>query len=577
MSTWLGLVALVAAGLAWLEYRRPNRSNLVSRVSAVLVAVAAIIVLLLTRGGSGRVTLLTPGAPLTSHNREAIALDQAQSLASLASRQTTIRLAGWGLLPHEWPDEAVEIAGFEPSELPVGITQLDAPTEAGVGERMSVRGMVNLPPSATGWIILEDPAAPRDSAPVSGARAQFALSDRPRAEGPVAYRIRLRTNAGPEIAETIGVAVRKLTLPTVLILDASPSFETGYLKRWLSERGAEVTIRTAISREKYRTERLNGAGGDVGRLTAGLLARYQAVLVDGGSLAALSPPERSALEQAVRERGVGLLVTADAPWILARGNCGLLNGFAVDPITTSLAAVSGDKGDRRVARPVIKDGPKPSRTGIDVEAASIRSAGIDPIVHDETGRMIAGWRKAGAGRVGMTLLRAPSRWLLEGENDLFAGYWDAMLRAVAHDTISRAYIGAEGPLRADHPVFVTIESSGVPRTVILSPAGETDTIPLAQDPFDPAKWTGRYWPREAGWHRLQLVGGRTVPFRVTPSTEWIGVEASARLAATAPRVGRSNERLSRELARTWLSPLAFGLLLLSLSWLWIESRLSGRP
>lgn len=75
MSAWPGVIALVAAGLAWLEYRRPNRSKLISRVAAVLVAVLAIIVLLNTRAGSGPVTLLTPGAPIAAHTREAIALE----------------------------------------------------------------------------------------------------------------------------------------------------------------------------------------------------------------------------------------------------------------------------------------------------------------------------------------------------------------------------------------------------------------------------------------------------------------------------------------------------------------------
>ena len=588
MTAWLGAIALVAAGLAWLEYRRPNRANLVSRMIAVLVSVAAIIVLLNTRSGTGRVTLLTPGAPLAAHSREAVGLEQVQSLASLAAWQPVIRLAGWGLLPHEWPDEPPDVAGFERAELPYGFTQLDAPAETGVGERMVVRGTATLATADSGWVILEDPAAARDSMRVTAANGEFALSDRPRAPGAVSYRLRIRAAGAPELAETIGVAVKPVALPSVLILDASPSFETGYLKRWLGEHGARVTIRTAISRGKYRTERLNNSDGEVERLTAGVLSRYQAVLADGGSIAALSSAERSALETQVRERGLGLLITADGPGLLARGGCGLMNGFALDAISSSVAPAGGDKGDRRVARPVLKDGPRQSRIGIEAEAASIRPAGIEPVVNDEVGRMAAGWRRAASGRVGLTLLRAPSRWILEGESDLFATYWHALLRAVSRDTTTRVVLGADGPMRADHPVFITLETMGhwtgtgngergTPATTVTSPGGEADTIPLAQDPFDPARWSGRYWPKRAGWHRLELPGGRAIPFRVSNAFEWIGLEASARLAASTPRVARMNERTTtRDLAREWLGPLAFASLLLALSWLWIESRLGGR-
>jgi hypothetical protein len=426
-------------------------------------------------------------------------------------------------------------------------------------------------------VILEDPGAPRDSVEVTAANGEFTLGDRPRAPGPIEYRLRIRGGTAPEIAETIGVAVRRVALPSILILDASPSFETVYLKHWLAERGAQVTIRTSISKGKYRTERLNDAPGQVDRLTDQVLGRYEVLLADGGSLAALSSPERSALDRAIRERGLGLLVTADVPWLLARGNCGLMNGVALDPIASSLGSGTGDQGDRRVARPILRDTPRRSRTGIEAEAASIRPAGIESLVTDEAGRMTAGWRKAGAGRIGLTLLRAPSRWVLEGEPDLFAGYWHAMLRAVSRDTTTRASVSADGPLRADHPVWLTLRNSRTqPGAVIRAPGGESDTIPLAQDPFDPASWSGRYWPRTAGWHQLDLVGGRSIPFRVSAESEWIGLEASARLAATAPRVARQNGRMTtRDLARTWLGPLAFATLLLALSWLWIESRLGG--
>lgn len=588
MSAWLGAIALAAAGLAWLEARRPNRAHLASRILAVLVATTAIVILLNGRGGSGRVTLLTPGASLASHSREAVSLDQVEGLAGLAGKQPVIRLAGWGLLPHEWPDHPPDIARFEPATLPYGITQLDPPTEVGVGERLMVRGAVTLAGADTAWVILEDPAGPRDSMRLSGAERGFAVSDRPRAPGAIPYRLRVRAPGLPEVSETLGVAVREVPLPAVLILDGSPSFETGYLKRWLGERGARVTVRTVISRGKYRTERLNDSGGAVGLLTAGLLARYQAVLADGSTLAGLAPAERVALEQQVRERGLGLLVTADAPALVARGTCGLLNGFSLDPMATGVAAAAGDKGDRRVARPVLREAPRQSRTGIEMEATSIRPSGIEPIVNDEVGRVAAGWRKAGSGRVALTLLRTPSRWILEGEPDLFASYWHAMLRAVARDTTTRAFIGADGPLRADHPVVLTVETPGVSQTSlstrnaergtsvtsVVSPLGQVDTVPLAQDPFDPARWTGRYWPRSAGWHRLQFAGGRNIPFRVSAPSEWIGLEASARLAATTPRVARANTGSApRDRARAWLGPLAFGALVLALSWLWIETRM----
>lgn len=592
MSPWSAVAALLAAGLIWLEFRRPNRAHLPSRVAAVLTAVAAISALLILPSGAGRLTVLTPGTPLMARSREGLPLDRIQSVPTFTSRQPVLRLAGWGLLAHEWPDSLTGPVAFERAELPFGITQLDLPSEVEVGERLVIRGAATLTGTDSAWILLEDPAGPRDSAALTRAAPEFALGDRPRAPGRIAYRLRLRGRGVPEVAETLGVAVQARAPLALLILDASPSFETAYLKRWLGERGARVAVRTAISRGRFRTERLNDPGGELGVLTPSVLARYDAVLADGGSVAALSPGERSLLERQVREQGLGLLITADAPKLLALGTCGLIRGVGIEPIGESRAGEGEKQGDRRTAKPVWTEAPRRSRTGIEAEAASLKPGSVESLVRDEAGRTVAGRRSAGNGRIALTLLRTPSRWVLEGEPELFAAYWSTLLRAVARDTVTRVMIAAEGPVRADHPLTVTLRVSSLrfgaasrggtavnpeiraPRVSLVTPSGMVDSLALAQDPFDPARWTGRYWPRVAGWHRLRLGGGRTIPFRVTHPTEWVGLEATARLAATTARLASAPTRAgTRDLALTWLRPAMFALLLAALTWLWIEPRI----
>jgi hypothetical protein len=186
--------------------------------------------------------------------------------------------------------------------------------------------------------------------------------------------------------------------------------------------------------------------------------------------------------------------------------------------------------------------------------------------------VISAWRRVGGGRVALTLLRTPSRWLLEGEPDQYASYWYAMIRAVARDTTTRVFIGAEGPLRPDHPVLLSLDTRGTPVISVTSPEGKSEAVALALDPFDPDRWSGRYWPRTTGWHRLELAGSRAIPFRVARNTEWVGLEASARLTATVPRIKPAES--SGDRVREWLTPLAFLLLLGALACLWTESRLS---
>lgn len=567
MKPWLIPVLLAAGGLVWLEFRRPNPRHLALRITAVLVAVAAFVVLLSLRPGGRSITILTPGAPIAARSRDAVTLDQVQTLGNAAATGRPVRLVGWGLLPHEWPDSAA-VTTFEPAELPAGIVTLDAPGEVAVGEPLIVRGRVHGAGRAT-MLLLEDPAGVRDSTQVSDSADGFLLRDRPKAAGPVEYRLRLRRTGAPEIVETLAVAVRPATMPGLLVLDASPSFETATLKRWLAERGAAVTVRTRISRERYRTEILNGSA-EVAGLTGRALSRFDAVLADGGTLAALGPAERSALERQVRERGLGLLVTADAPALLGRGAGGVLGGFAVE-------ARSEGAGARRLVRPAWSEAPRRSRTGIDAEPASLTAG--ERLIQDQLGGGLAATRNAGAGRVAVTLLRSPSRWLLENEPDLYSAYWYTLLGAVTRDTLTRIALSGDGPLRVDHPVRITIDQpipdSAAPFLAVRAPDGRSDTLALAQSPFDPAQWSGSYWPHATGWHSAVL-RGREVPFRVTTPGEWAGLDASARLAATMPRLaGMTATAGLAAPGRAWLTPLAFLALLLALTWLWLEGRRAG--
>lgn len=568
MKPWLIPVLLAAAGLAWLELRRPNQRHRAARVGAVLVAVAAFVVLLSLRPGQRSLTLLTPGAPVAARSRDAVAFEQVQSLTSAGAQERPVRLVGWGLLAHEWPAGEAPVARFDAAALPAGIIALEAPGEVAVGEPLVVRGRVHGAGHGPAKVILEDPAGPRDSAEVSDSKAEFVLSDRPRAPGPVVYRLRLRLVGQAEIAETLGVAVRQGAMPRVLLLDASPSFETATLKRWLADRGAAVTVRTRVSRDRFRTEVLNGSP-EVAALGAATLSRFDAVLADGGSVAALAPGERSALERQVRERGLGLLVTADAPPLLSRGAGGVLGGLA-------LAEAPQGPGERRLVRPAWSEAPRRSRTGIEAEPGGV--AGGEPLVTDQTGGVLTAVRRAGAGTVGVTLVRSPSRWLLENEADLYGAYWYALLGAITRDTLTRVVFSADGPLRPDHPVRITVDqpagdASDLPVLAVRAPDGGTDTLALAQSPYDPGTWQGRYWPRASGWHSAVLHGGREVPFRVTAAGEWIGVEAQARLDATRLRLDRDRSAASGSTnGAPWLAPSAFLALLLSLTWLWLEGR-----
>jgi hypothetical protein len=182
--------------------------------------------------------------------------------------------------------------------------------------------------------------------------------------------------------------------------------------------------------------------------------------------------------------------------------------------------------------------------------------GAEALARDEAGDLLAARWESGAGRIAVTLVRAPSRWTLEGDADRFASYWTTLLGAVARDTTTRVAVRGGSP-RVNHRATIEVRTAGPrPSIEVVSPDSRVDTIALARDPFDSRRLTGSFWPRAEGWHAVRL-GIRDAPFRVSGS--------AGGAHSVAPRAAHG--------FGGWRQPLGFAVLLLALSALWAESRL----
>lgn len=570
MSVWILATLLLGGVLIGIEARRSDRKRMLLRIAAIGAATLALAGLILLAGptpaSNERLTIVTPGAREPSRPRGVLRVGDARdprSLATLGAAGDELRHArsltvlGWGFLPDELPSFALPKIVHRAPALPKGVTALDAPTIATVGTRLVVRGSVELASGDSARVVLEDPGGPRDSMRVGAGEAWFALSDRPRNADAVDYRIRV-TGAGWERTDTLGVWVAERRPPSVLILEGSPSFETGFLKRWLTGQGGAVGIRTTVSRDRYRTETLNGATPPAA-LNERLLKSYDLVVADAGALKSINADEREALMRSVRDGG-GFLLAGAADQYLAgmRGE-----GFC------SFATVARGSGETRLVRPTWSEAPRPGRTAIRAGPVVLARRAGTALVKDGQGDVLAAMKRLGDGAVAVTMLEAPSRWVLEGDDELFAGYWAALIGAVARDTAARFRVEGVVPILPDHRLGLELRARTVTGPiVVIAPSGLTDTVALAQDPLDPARWTGLYWPRQPGWHR---VAGTDAGFKVQQAGAWTGVEAATRLA-TMSRLSAARAGAAAGIPSSWLRLLCWAALIVAMTVVWAEDR-----
>jgi hypothetical protein len=523
-------------------------------------------------GPAGTVVLVTPGADAPAVRRLADSLggapvvNQADSVRRLAPVRRVF-VAGWGLDPEDWRElDSIPVA-FRASAPPRGLASISWPAAIPLGGDLVVEGRVAAPPTGS-VITLLDLGGAADSAALNGAGA-FQLVSHPRALGPMLGVLRVSIGDQRVAEETIAVTVVPPRTDRLLILEAAPRFETGALRDWVAGHGGAVAVRSTVSRDRYHTEFVNRGHITLDALTSRLLTQFDAVVLDGRTLAGLTTLERAALRQAVTETGLGLLIEADTA--LYDGSA----HFSDRDFFFGFAFRAAGGLDERAVRPTWPGAQALATTALAAEPYTLMDRfGAEPVVEDGVGGVLAQVTPRGAGWIGVSLVRESDRWIRSGDRVAFGALWSRLVGAITAGRAGREdwEVRSPGPWLVDQPVALAVDAPGEhPVGIVITPSGASDSVFLARDPVVSSRWTGLFWPRETGWHRVGSASGPG--FYAQAAGVWDSrrseelLEASARyLAASgAPPPGPGTLRpVSHPIPAGWL----FTLFLVCASLLW---------
>lgn len=469
--------------------------------------------------------LRTPGAGPARPEHLADSLGGAPVFGSLAevldhrAGLGQLHVIGWGLDAQDWARvESIPIT-FHPADLPAGITQARWPVRIVLGERVSVDGVLTGPPARTPALVeLTDPTGVVDSA-VTDSGGVFHLEAAPRAEGELLYTVRV---GGTAIAETLGVQV--LTPPAwrVLVLESAPRPETALLRDWLARRNGVIAVRSRVSRNREHTEFVNRSNTSLDVVTGALVAQFDVVIIDGRTLARLGGQERSVLQRAVENDGLGVIIVPDTT--------------VSDVFFTDFALTREGNLDERLVRPVWRgrEGREQPAPAVPAEPYTLGDRfGTETLIGDGFGHALVQVAPRGAGRVSLSLITGSARWRRAGLADTYATYWSRLLAATADPQrdAPRWSIATAGPWLVGQPVAIEAASARPLNTALVTnPAGAIDTVYLARDSAGSGRWRGVYWPRVSGWHKVVGDGGPAIYVQTEGS--WVGVGASNRRATS---------------------------------------------
>lgn len=492
-----------------------------------------------------------------------------------------LRVVGHGLREWEWTamGEATVVEPRLEAPFDAGIREIDWPRRLTLGDRLTVRGAL----SDADTVRLEGPGGVVDEA-AGDDGGIFRLHDRPRAAGRFLYRVVVERRGVRVAEETLDVTVAPPRPLDVLWLEDAPSFETRHFKTWLAERGGRLAVRSRISRERFRTE-FQGFGDrpalSLSPLGDGLLERFDVVVVDPESLAALPSAEREVLMQQVSE-GLGLLIRVGPTGEASAGfEIAAIEGIDELSVVLEDGALAGIDG-------IVSPLTVPPLT---VAAREIVSGdALRPLLVDRSGRLLAATRPQGLGEVGVTLLDGTYRWRLEGRADAHGALWSALLGAVTRpEGAATRWLVPRGPLRVDAPVELTLAVHGdaattpIQRVEVRAEDGSVRRLEAVEDPAAPELRRVSWWPETFGWHLFRGgdvdggsddAGAAELWLWAAPAASWATWDA-ARCRDATRRVARlRNAPAARSTPRRapWPRWPSYAVFLLCVAYLWIVER-----
>ncbi|AWH51784.1 hypothetical protein C1924_00540 [Stenotrophomonas sp. ESTM1D_MKCIP4_1] len=465
---------------------------------------------------------------------------------------------------------------WQAAPAPRGWIALQPPADAAPGARFEVHAQAQGVPDGRAELL--DPAGTVVDRAALAADGRVQLSGIARAPGRSVFRLRLLDTQAHVLDS---VPVPQQTQPSaalqLLVRASAPGPELKYLRRWATDAGLQVQVQADA-----------GAGLSVGDgavpLDAAALARSDLLLLDERSLAALSGGQLAAVRQALRD-GIGVLVrSAGAPSASARqrlrdlglplqgdGSSHLVE-LPGDGESTMLAARRGPLASSTLPT---ADGDAADRSSHSaalpaLEALALQVTGSTALLHDTAGKALGGWRSVGKGRIGLLPITDSWRWVLAGRDDRHGELWSDVISALA-----RAQADAR-PLWSPQPQAWAGER--VALCGVQAPLQAFDAkgagVPLLVDGATASQRCAGWWPRDAGWQRLQH-GDMTIwryvfdPKDAPALHRQAMIDATTRALSTAAQVNAA--AMQPVPGPRWPWWLAF-VLCASLLW-WLERRI----
>ncbi len=534
----LALIVLIIA------IRRPDKSRLWLRIPLVLLSVffllllglrpftyiheKAITAILLTdefdQNQADSLLTKLPDAQLFS-TLPVLGFDQAVQQIPDASylprnfpRLELVYILGNGLQNHELPDFKGLQTHFLLNDLPEGIIETGYKKHWIVDEIFFVQGRYQHNNNEPYTLVLEGQSGATDSIQVTEPKVYFFDLKQPlKKEGKYLFQLVSKDQNGKVFnRERFPVFIAPKEKLNMLIVNDAPSFESKYFKNHWSDKGHGIAVRSAVSRNKFKTEFINFEKTNLDKITPSLLADIDVFLTSSKALHNFSNEELQALKTSIN-KGMGMVIWGDEKAInpaLGAGFNKTFLDFAATKSTEKKQIIKGEQFEQK------EDFELPLN-GISFGNKSV------PIKGE-----IAAYRSKGYGRIALLRSNQTYKIRLDGKKPLYNALWNEILTTInkASPENRQWSVKDDALVFSGQPAGLQLYSTSKKNIGQLTANKENTSFHLAQHPYNPEQWQGTVRPKTAGWNTLSTKDSKVSQWLyVHDNTDWKALQKAQRI------------------------------------------------
>lgn len=552
----------------WKEWRKPLSKLFVTSCLISLLTIIAIAMLALKpKVGSLSNSV---GVVLTDFYQEEqldslmkvekdLKLYQYQENLSIQSKLDSLRtiyVLGDGIAPYDFWQFENRSVSYLSNEVPKGVTNINYKQINYVGEFMIVRGNYNVPQEKNS-IVLEDASGKAQDSVVfeKNGSSNFVLKLPLKSKGKFVYQLVEKDSVGTILSKNnIPIHVVEKQNLQILILNDFPSFETKYLKNYLSSLGHKLVVRSQITKGRYKFEYLNTERTPIYTLNRANMQNFDLLIISSNAYRYLSKQTKKDIKNAVYLDGLGVFLQPDASLFRLSEES---TNLKFQPTLNSEIVLNGFSNQTwDTYRYSFVDGPRIEK------------------IHFNSNQIASAYKRWGNGRIGTTLIQNTFQLQLAGKQELYRDFWSEIISKISKEkTIAAKFnFSSMFPLK-DEPLRFELNSSYEHPNVLQA---NGNLIPLKQDIDIPSKWEGVIYPLSEGWHELRLKNDSisTATMYVTDSISWTALRRHEKRLANIRLFNNKTIVADEKVQYKSINPFwFFAIALLGMGFLWLRPKL----